>query len=115
MLITPNEIWMEFLRLLRLLACEESDKSGVMEELCRIIRHLGSAMTSKSPLYLEHDGDADLHAKSEPSNLDTYVQADGNPAGKTSSATCDCEFSASGWLDAFASEERFGVSFDFAE
>jgi hypothetical protein len=41
---TPNEIWMEFFRLIRLLALGESDKSGVMGELRRIIRHLGSGM-----------------------------------------------------------------------
>jgi hypothetical protein len=34
----------ELFRLIRLLAWGESDKRGVMLELCRIIRHFGSAM-----------------------------------------------------------------------
>src|SRR5947199_190164 len=40
----------QFWGLVRLLAWGESDKSGVMGELCRIIRHLGSGMFDLIPL-----------------------------------------------------------------
>jgi hypothetical protein len=40
----PNEIWMELFRLIRSLPSQSPGKSGIMGELCQIIRHLGSGI-----------------------------------------------------------------------
>jgi hypothetical protein len=43
---------MELFRLIRLFPGEQSDKSGVMGELCRTVRHLGSGIVSE----ISYDG-----------------------------------------------------------
>jgi hypothetical protein len=47
----PNEIYTELFRLIRSLAGKESDKSGIIGELCRIIRHLGSGNRARLRLF----------------------------------------------------------------